>query len=43
VLDRDVSVIDLRLPDQIVLRQAHPPAAEDGATPAAGKPKDKAT
>lgn len=43
VLDKDVSVIDLRLPDQIVLRQAHPPAAEDGATPAAGKPKDKAT
>lgn len=43
VLDKDVSVIDLRLPDQIVLRQAHPPAAEDGATPAAGKSKDKAT
>jgi cell division protein FtsQ len=43
VLDRDVSVIDLRLPDQIVLRQAHPPAAEDGVAPTAGKPKDKAT
>lgn len=43
VLDKDVSVIDLRLPDQVVLRQAHPPAEEDGAAPAGGKSKDKAT
>lgn len=43
VLDKDVSVIDLRLPDQIVLRQAHPPAADDETAPANGKPKDKAT
>ena len=43
VLDKDVSVIDLRLPDQIVLRQAHPPVEEDGTAPAGGKSKDKAT
>jgi len=43
VLDRDVSVIDLRLPDQIVLRQAHPAAPEDENAPANGKPKDKET
>lgn len=43
VLDKDVSVIDLRLPDQIVLRQAHPPVPEDENAPANGKPKDKET
>lgn len=43
VLDKDVSVIDLRLPDQVVLRQAHPPGFEDGKAPADGKPKDKET
>lgn len=43
VLDKDVSVIDLRLPDQIVLRQAHPQAPEDPNAPANGKPKDKET
>lgn len=43
VLDKDVSVIDLRLPDQVVFRQAHPPAAEDETAPAGAKPKDKAT
>jgi cell division protein FtsQ len=43
VLDKDVSVIDLRLPDQIVLRQAHPPVPEDSNAPANGKPKDKET
>lgn len=42
VLDKDVSIIDLRLPDQIVLRQANPPAPEDGKA-ANGKPKDKET
>jgi cell division protein FtsQ len=43
VLDKDVSVIDLRLPDQVVFRQAHPPVPEDETAPAGAKPKDKAT
>lgn len=43
VLDKDVTIIDLRLPDQVVLRQAHPEPLEDDAAPAAGKPKDKET
>lgn len=43
ILDKDVSIIDLRLPDQVVFRQAHPPAAEGEDAPAGEKPKDKAT
>ncbi|MGH6893544.1 MAG: cell division protein FtsQ/DivIB [Dongiaceae bacterium] len=43
LLEKDVRIIDLRLPDQVVLRQAHPSALEDPNTPAGGKPKDKET
>jgi cell division protein FtsQ len=43
LLEKDVRIIDLRLPDQVVLRQAHPPASDDSKAPAGGKPKDKAT
>lgn len=43
LLEKDVRIIDLRLPDQVVLRQAHPSAFEDPSAPAGGKPKDKET
>jgi cell division protein FtsQ len=42
LLDKDVRIIDLRLPDQVVVRQAHP-AREDSNAPAGDKPKDKET
>lgn len=41
ILEKDVRIIDLRLPDQVVLRRAHPAQPEDA--PAGDKPKDKAT
>lgn len=41
ILEKDVRIIDLRLPDQVVLRRAHPAQSEDA--PAGDKPKDKAT
>ncbi|HKP26946.1 MAG TPA: cell division protein FtsQ/DivIB, partial [Dongiaceae bacterium] len=43
ILEKDVRIIDLRLPDQVVLRRAHPAIPEDQDAPAGGKPKDKAT
>ena len=43
LLERDVRIIDLRLPDQVVLRRAHPAAPEQSDAPAGDKPKDKAT
>lgn len=43
LLEKDVRIIDLRLPDQVVLRQAHPTAPDESNAPAGGKPKDKAT
>ena len=43
ILERDVRIIDLRLPDQVVLRRAHPAVPEDQDAPAGDKPKDKAT
>jgi cell division protein FtsQ len=42
LLEKDVRIIDLRLPDQVVLRQAHP-TPDDSNAPAGDKPKDKAT
>jgi cell division protein FtsQ len=43
LLERDVRIIDLRLPDQVVVRRAHPATPEDPDAPAGDKPKDKAT
>ena len=43
ILEKDVRIIDLRLPDQVVLRRAHPAQSEDEDAPAGDKPKDKAT
>ena len=43
ILEKDVRIIDLRLPDQVVLRRAHPAQPEDQDAPAGDKPKDKAT
>lgn len=43
LLEKDVRVIDLRLPDQVVLRRAHPATPDDSNAPAGDKPKDKAT
>jgi cell division protein FtsQ len=44
LLEKDVRIIDLRLPDQVVVRQAHPTPPDDSKAPAGGgKPKDKAT
>ncbi len=43
LLEKDVSIIDLRLPDQVVVRQAHPSALEDPDAPKGDKPKDKET
>jgi cell division protein FtsQ len=43
LLEKDVRIIDLRLSDQVVLRQAHPTAPDDSKAPAGVKPKDKAT
>ena len=43
ILERDVRIIDLRLPDQVVVRRAHPAQPEDQDAPAGDKPKDKAT
>jgi cell division protein FtsQ len=34
LLDKDVSVVDLRQPDRVVVRQGHPQPAVDPATPA---------
>ncbi|GAB2176802.1 cell division protein FtsQ/DivIB [Dongia sp. agr-C8] len=34
LLDKDVSVVDLRQPDRVVVRQGHPQPAADPATPA---------
>jgi len=43
LLEKDVRIIDLRLPDEVVLRQAHPASSDDSNAPAGDKPKDKAT
>lgn len=43
ILEKDVRVIDLRLPDQIVVRRARAAQPEDQDAPAGDKPKDKAT
>lgn len=43
ILEKDVRIVDLRLPDQVVVRRAHPAAPEDPASPEGDKPKDKAT
>jgi cell division protein FtsQ len=43
LLEKDVRIIDLRLPDQVVVRQAHPGAPGDSNAPAGDKPKDKET
>jgi cell division protein FtsQ len=43
ILEKDVRIIDLRLPDQLVVRRAHPAQPEDQDAPAGDKPKDKAT
>lgn len=43
ILEKDVRIIDLRLPDQVVVRRAHPAVPEDQDAPAGDKPKDKAT
>jgi cell division protein FtsQ len=43
LLDKDVRIIDLRLPGQVVVRQAHPDSPDDSSAPAGGKPKEKAT
>jgi cell division protein FtsQ len=43
LLEKDVRIIDLRLPDQVVLRRAHPTPPDESNAPAGGKPKDKAT
>ena len=43
LLEKDVRIIDLRLPDQVVVRKAHPDAPQDSNAPAGDKPKDKAT
>ncbi|HEY1384673.1 MAG TPA: cell division protein FtsQ/DivIB [Dongiaceae bacterium] len=43
LLEKDVRIIDLRLPDQVVVRQAHPAAPDDSNAPAGDKPKDKET
>jgi cell division protein FtsQ len=43
ILEKDVRIIDLRLPDQVVVRRAHPARNEESDAPAGDKPKDKAT
>jgi cell division protein FtsQ len=43
LLEKDVRIIDLRLPDQVVVRRAHPGLPDDSDAPAGDKPKDKAT
>jgi cell division protein FtsQ len=43
LLEKDVRIIDLRLPDQVVVRQAHPGAPGDSNAPSGDKPKDKET
>jgi cell division protein FtsQ len=43
ILEKDVRIIDLRLPDQVVVRRAHPAQPEDQDAPAGDEPKDKAT
>lgn len=43
ILEKDVRIVDLRLPDQVVVRRAHPAAPEESDAPAGDKPKDKAT
>jgi len=43
LLEKDVRIIDLRQPDQVVVRQAHPIPPEDPDAPAGVKPKDKET
>jgi cell division protein FtsQ len=43
LLEKDVRIIDLRLPDQVVLRRAHPAAPSGSDAPAGDKPKDKET
>jgi cell division protein FtsQ len=43
LLEKDVRIIDLRLPDQVVLRRAHPAAPSSSDAPAGDKPKDKET
>ena len=43
LLEKDVRIIDLRQPDQVVVRQAHPTPPEDPNAPAGVKPKDKET
>jgi cell division protein FtsQ len=43
LLERDVRIIDLRLPDQVVVRRAHPAVPGESDAPAGDKPKDKAT
>ena len=43
ILEKDVRIVDLRLPDQVVVRRAHPATPEESDAPAGDKPKDKAT
>lgn len=43
ILEKDVRIVDLRLPDQVVVRRAHPATSEESDAPASDKPKDKAT
>ena len=43
LLEKDVRIIDLRLPGQVVVRQAHPASPDDSSSPAGDKPKEKAT
>ena len=43
LLEKDVRIIDLRLPGQVVVRQAHPDSPDDSSAPAGDKPKEKAT
>jgi cell division protein FtsQ len=43
LLEKDVRIIDLRLPDQVVVRRTHPEQPADSDAPAGDKPKDKAT
>lgn len=43
LLEKDVRIVDLRLPDQVVVRRAHPGEPVDSDAPAGDKPKDKAT
>ncbi|MEZ5830242.1 MAG: cell division protein FtsQ/DivIB [Dongiaceae bacterium] len=43
LLEKDVRIIDMRLPDQVIVRRAHPSEPADSSSRAGDKPKDKAT